>query len=271
MRAETAVDAAMRLAHTNHAAEARAALQSLVDREPNNAGAWHALGLVLREANDTAGFEQAADCLKKAVDLDPHNETYLADYGGTSMELAGRTRSISAATNGRSAMEKAVEMNPDDLDAREGLFQYYNQAPFFVGGSSAKAAHELEEIRKRDPDRATVLEVITKTAAKDFDAAFEICDRALAKNPDNYAALYQYGRAASLSGRNLERGLACLQRCLTLEPPTVASPRHTHAWYRLGDIQLKLAHGAEAKAAFEESLKLDSGNRLARAALDRMR
>lgn len=270
-RADNPVDVAVALARGNHVAEARAALQRIVDLDAANARAWHELGLLWREENDDAAFAKATDCLKKAVGLEPQNAHYLADYGGTAMELAGRTRSLGAAIDGRTAMEKAIELNPDDLDAREGLFQFYNQAPFFVGGSSRKAAQQLEEIRKRDPERATVLEVITKTAAKDFDAAFAICDGVLARNPDNYAALYQYGRAASLSGQHLERALACLEKCLTLKPPSPASPQHTHAWYRLGDVQLKLGHPAEAKHAFEESLKLDSGNPLAKAALARMR
>ena len=54
-------------------------------------------------------------------------------------------------------MEKAIQLDPDNLDAREGLFQYYTQAPFFVGGSASKAAAQLEEIRRRDVDRGTAL------------------------------------------------------------------------------------------------------------------
>jgi len=270
-RGQTTLDAALALAKARHIAEAKAALQQIVDTDAANARAWHELGLLWREDNDDAGYEKATDALKKAAELEPKNAQYLADYGGTSMELAAKTRSLGVATNGRAAMEQAVELNPNDLDAREGLFQFYNQAPFFVGGSSRKAAEQLAEIRKRDPDRAMVLEVITKTATKDFDEAFALCDRVLDHNPTSYAALYQYGRAASLSGKHLDRGLTCLEKCLTLQPPGPASPRHTHAWYRLGDIQLKLGHPTEAKTAFEESLKLDSGNRLAKAALERMK
>src|SRR2546422_709225 len=87
--------------------------------------------------------------------------------------LRGATNSISAALKGRDAMEKAVALDPAYLDAHDGLFQFYQRAPWPIGGTSRAAAH-LEEIRKRDPDRATVLEAIAKTNAKDYAAAFKI-------------------------------------------------------------------------------------------------
>src|SRR6185436_670005 len=105
---------------------------------------------------------------------------------------------------------------------------------------SAKAAAHLEEIRKRDPDRAAALSALARGNAKDFPAAFKLCDQVLARNPDHYLALYQYGRTAALSRQNLERGLRCLQRCLEIEPPAPSSPSHSMAWNRIGDIREQL-------------------------------
>jgi tetratricopeptide (TPR) repeat protein len=268
--ADARVDAAMALLHAKRLLEARNAFEQIVQTEPQNAAAWHELGLLWRSQGDNEGFEKAVSCLARATEIEPANETFLANYGGTLMELANRTRSISAATKGRDAMERAVAMNPNDLDAREGLFQYYLRAPFFVGGSEAKAAEQLDEIRRRDPDRATVLAVISKTKAKDYAAAFALCEEVLAKHPDNYPALYQYGRTASMSGENLPRALTLLQHALQFDPPTPASPQHTHVWFRIGDIQQKLGHLPAAKQAFQEALKLDPGNRAAADALAKL-
>lgn len=270
-RADAAYDSALALRRAHRLPEARDAFEKLVASDPLNAAAWHQLGLLWRARGDDEAYAKAVTCLEKASELDPRNAGFLADYGGTSLQLAQRTYSISAVTKGRTAMEKAVELAPDDLDAREGLFQFYTQAPFFVGGSSKKAAAELEEIRRRDPDRATSLEVITKTIAKDFAGAFALCDAELAKNPDNYLALYEYGRTASASGQHLPEGLAHLQRALELTPSSPASPQYTHAWFRIGDIQEKLGHPAEAKQAYETALTLDPGNRPASSALARLK
>jgi tetratricopeptide (TPR) repeat protein len=259
-------DDAVSLFQAKNYPAARAAFEQIATAEPNNAAACHYLGLILLKRGDSTALDDAMTWLEKAVKLEPGNATYLADFGGTSLQLANRNRSYGAATRGRDAMEKAIQLAPDNLDAREGLMQFYERAPWPLG-SSAKAAAQLEEIRRRDPDRATALSVTAKANAKDYAAAFRICDTLLAQKPGDYMALYQYGRTASLSGENLERGLACLQKCLTLTPPGPASPQPTHAWHRLGVIQEKLHHRTEARAAYQNAIKLDPTNKPAADAL----
>lgn len=263
-------DAAKKLFEARRHPEARALLERVVAAEPKNAAACHLLGLTLKLRNDPAALEEALRPLARAVELEPQNPIYLADFGGTSLQLAGRTNSIGAATKGRDAMEKAVALKPDHLDAREGLVQFYQRAPWPIG-SSAKAAAHLEEIRKRDTDRATVLSVMLKTNAKDYPAAFKLCDDVLARTPDSYIANYHFGRTAAISGQQLERGLACLQKCLTLGPPTPASPTHSNVWQRIGNLHERLQRPAEARAAYETALRLDPGNTQATAALAKLR
>lgn len=250
--------------------EARAVLEKIVAAEPKNAAARHLLGRCWVARNDPEAIAEGTKHLAAAVELEPDNAIYLGIYGGTLLQAASRTTSISAATKGRDAMEKAVKLDPGYLDAREGLFQFYERAPWPIG-SSAKAAAHLEEIRKRDPDRATVLSVLSKVRAKDYAAAFALCEAALVKNPDNYAALYQYGRTAFESAQHLDRGLQALQRCLQLEPPTPGSPTHANAWQRIGNIHEKAKRPAEARAAYEAALKLDPFNQQAADGLARVK
>ncbi len=250
--------------------EARAAFEQVATREPKNAAAAHYLGLTWKMRGDTESLEQAVKSLARAVELQPANATYLADFGGTSLQLASRTRSVSAATKGRDAMEKSLTINPDNVDAREGLYQFYTQAPWPIG-SRGKAAAHLAEIEKRAPDRATVLQVLAKANAREYAAAFQLCQSVLAKDPENYPALYQYGRTAAVSGQNLERGLTQLKKCLTMPPPAPSSPTHSNAWQRIGHIQEQLKRPAEARTAYETALKLDSSNRQAADALAKLK
>lgn len=263
-------DAALSLFNARRYPEAREAFEKIIAIEAKNAAAHYYLGRTIAARNDTPALEEAVIALAKAIELDPNNATYLGIFGGTLLQLAGRTTSISAATKGRDAMEKALTIDPDYLMAREGLFQFYLRAPWPLG-SSSKAAAQLAEIRKRDPDLATILGVVSKTNAKEFNAAFKLCEDVLHKQPDNYTALYHFGRTASISGKQLERGLECLQRCLRFEPPTPASPTHSHAWQRIGNIQEQLKRPAEARTAYETALELDPSNRQASDALAKLK
>lgn len=251
--------------------EARVVLEKITAAEPQNASAAYHLGLTLLRRNDPKSLEEAVPWLEKAATLEPQNIRYLFDCGGALLQLARKNTSLSAAAKAREMLEKAVVLKPDYTDAREALYQYYSQAPFFAGGSNAKAKAHLEAIRQYDPDRGTVLTIIAKTSAKDYAAAFKICDEVLAKTPDNYIAHYQYGRTAVVSDLNLANGLVHLQKCLTLTPPNVSSPAHTHVWHRIGNLHEKLKHPTEARAAYEAALKLDPSNKPASDALAKLK
>ena len=112
-----------------------------------------------------------------------------------------------------------------------------------------------------------MLSVVAKANAKEYADAFKLCNEVLVKSPDNYTALYQYGRTASVSGQNLERGLAGLKKCLTLTRPGPSAPRPTNVWFRIGVIQEKLGHPADARQAYETALQLDRGSKQASDAL----
>jgi predicted Zn-dependent protease len=259
-------DAAIELFRARRYPEARAALEEIVATHPRDARACHYLGRTLELRADANALPEALVWLQRAAELEPANSVYVGRYGGASLLLAERTRSPAAALRGRAAMERAVELNPDDLDAREGLCQFYLRAPWPLGSRSRARVH-LDAIRQRDAGRALVLEVLERIRERDFAAAFRLCDEALARDPANYNALYQLGATALASGEQLERGLRALQDCAALTPPTPSSPSRSVVWQRIGSLQEKLHHPAEARAAYAEAVRLDAGNREAAAAL----
>ncbi|MBL9200305.1 MAG: tetratricopeptide repeat protein [Opitutaceae bacterium] len=250
--------------------DAQAAFTDIIAADPKNAVACHHLGRLAAMRGEAPALEEAAKWHGRAAELEPRNATYLAAYGGALLNAANKSRSFSTATKGRDMLEKAVAVDPAQLDAREALFRFYYHAPWPIG-SNAKAYAHLDAIRKHDPERANVLSVISKVDNKDYAGAFKVCDDLLAAQPAHYNALYHYGRTAAVSGQNLVRGAECLRRCLAQTPPLPTSPPHAAVWNRLGNIEEKLKRPAEARAAYESALKLDPANKQAADALARLR
>lgn len=246
--------------------DARAALEKITTEQPNNAAACYYLGMTLLRRGDGKAMEDALPWLEKASRLEPTNANYMADYGGVSMSVAGKTRSLSAATKGRDAMEKSLTLDPNNVEARAGLWRFYTEAPWPLGSSSKASAH-LEEIRKRDPKRATQLLIDANTRAKKFDEAFRVCDEWLAKNPDDLFGLFQYVRVAQASGQNLERAIACLKKYIAVGAATPGSINIVPAWVRLGNVHEKLGQKAEARIAYQTALQLQPDEKTAAAAL----
>lgn len=149
---EQPLAAAIALYQARRYPEAEAALRPIAAAEPADAVACHYLGLaVLRQGGPTAHAD-ALPWLKKAADLEPGNARYAAAYGDACLELARERRSFSMALAGRDAMERAVKLDPDDLDTRASLVKLYIQAPWPIG-SSAKARAQAAEIGRRDAVR----------------------------------------------------------------------------------------------------------------------
>lgn len=263
----TPTDDAVALLKEGKLADGRAALEKITVAEPENARACFFLAQVIVRGGDRAKVIDAAlPWLEKATKLAPNDAEILAAYGRVSMEFAGLHTSLSAASKGREALEAALKLNPADLDAREVLYQYYTQAPWPIG-SSSKAAVQLDEILKRDPRRGALLSINAKIRAKDYAAAFKLCEELLAKDANDWLALYHYGRAASIAGQNMEKGLAVLKKYLELSPTAPGAPRPANIWGRIGNIREKQGDIAAAREAYQTALKFEPNSKSAATAL----
>ena len=151
VRADPDLDRAVQLYGARQYPEARAALEKIAAARPQDAAACYYLGMTLDEGDDAAR-DAAVGWLEKAVALAPTNSTYLGEYGGTCLEMADKHHSFTFATRGRNAMERAIALDPNNLDARQGLMQFYARAPWPLG-SSSRARTEADEILRRDPAR----------------------------------------------------------------------------------------------------------------------
>jgi tetratricopeptide (TPR) repeat protein len=144
------LSSAVELFNGRRYAEARAILEPLAAAEPGNADAAYYLGMSFLRTGGPTGLDSARLWLGKAVKLAPDNAGYLGDYAGVCLLMADRDGSFSLALEGRDAMTRAIAANPGDLEARDGLVQFYAKAPWPLG-SIDKALSMAAEIARRDP------------------------------------------------------------------------------------------------------------------------
>ena len=266
---------------------------------------------VFRKAQDMVRREQfaaAVPLLEKCVAAEPGNSKF--------HQWLGRALGLQAAQNGilsgalsvrrvKAELEKAIELDALNLEARQDLAIMYRAAPGFLGGSNAKAAEQVRFIRQHDPALASQLDGDFLFADKKWEAAlaayqesarlhprpmiqvrislvyqnkedwtqaFAALDRALALDPNFPFALYQVGRTAALSGLQLDRGEKCLRTYIAmpvredLENPSLAA-----AHFRLGNILEKKGDRSVARSEYETALAIDPKQKLAREALAKLK
>ena len=251
---------------------AESAANALVAANPNDAGAHALLGSVLIAKDDA---DAAVDAYEKAAELAPADgdlQRQLGDAYGFAAQKAGMLGKMSFAKKCRVAYEKAVELDPKNVNARSSLMGFYQQAPGMMGGGMDKAYEQAAAIRQLDAARGRLAYATLYAADKKYDQAFAEFDAVLKVSPDDYAALYQVGKLAALSGQSLDRGLASLRRCLELTPPeTTNTPGHAAAQWRIGNILEKKNEPAGARAAYEAALKLEPNFTQAADALKKMK
>jgi tetratricopeptide (TPR) repeat protein len=237
-------------------AEAQALLEKAVAAEPGNAEAHYYLGMSFLNRNDA---DHALPSLEKAVALAPANSGYVQHVGdayGLAAQKAGLFAKMGWAKKCKEAYDKAVELDPANLNARWSVMEYCRQAPGFLGGGMDGAYAQAAEIKKLDPARGRAAFASLYIAEKKFAEAFAIYEEALKATPDDFTTLYQIGKLADTTGQELERGLAALRKCLTITPPA-DSRGYVPTHWRIGNILAKLGDKPGARTAYETALALD--------------
>lgn len=106
-----------------------------------------------RQALSDQQYEQAVTWLERAIQLDDSKADYYLWLGrayGHQAEQAAVGEQFFLARKVRKNLERAVELNPELVEARLDLLSYYLQAPSLLGGSIEKAKTQAAEIARRD-------------------------------------------------------------------------------------------------------------------------
>ena len=301
VRAETLANVNARI--DARAADALALAEAFAKANAGNAEAWIALARARLQAGKA---EQAITAAEKATLLAPNNAQsfyWLGNAYGSRIGQVVMLSQMNMAPKLRDAFERTVKLDPDQLQARSALVEFYLQAPGMIGGGIDKARAQAVEIGKRDKaqgfmahGRIAVHEKNAEQALKFYEAAlvtkpgdarirlavavayqqlerwndaFKLLRLWTTEDPKAGPAWYQTGRAAALSGQFLDEGVTALQRYMAL-PHAKDEPQKQHALYRLGQIHAKAGRKDQARLALQEALKLDPKYREAREELAKL-
>lgn len=261
-------DAARRLYETRRYSDARSSFERLATTVPGHPEVDFYLGRLELWFDDGAA---ALARLERAVQLRPR-EARLHNALGDAYGLAAQNAAIWAklgwAKKCLAAYERAVELEPDNPAFRWSLVGYHCMAPALAGGSRMKALAQAEAIRRLDGMGGRIAFATLHLAEKNADAAFAQFDDAIRERPDDFLTLYHIGRCAALSGKQLDRGLAALERCLSLSPPAGdGMPTRASVLYRRANILERKGDAAGARVAYAAAEAEDRDFRPAKMAL----
>jgi tetratricopeptide (TPR) repeat protein len=253
--AATPVETARAHFEAGRFAEAGEILDKLAVAEPTNADVHYYLGVLALRQNK---LEAAIANLEQATTLAPRNSRYWLELGGaygTAAQKAGLLSKVGLAKKCRMAFEKAVQLDPDSLHARNALLTYYRLAPSILGGGMDKAYAQAEEIRQRDPIMGQTALAQLYASEKKYDQAINAFAAVAKDRPEDHHAHYEIGRVVADSGQQLDRGESALRRCLELTPRP-NRPGHANVHWRLGLIAEKRGDRPSARACYEQALSL---------------
>jgi tetratricopeptide (TPR) repeat protein len=143
-------------------------------------------------------YKKATTYFESAAGAEPRNSVYQLWLGrvyGRRAESAFAFSAMSWATKSRTSLEKAVELDVNDWEAVDDLFDFYLQAPSLVGGGLERAQKLTVIIARRDPAEAAYDEARIAEARKQYDAAERHLKRAVAlapHQPGRYLALAKF-------------------------------------------------------------------------------
>ncbi len=98
--------------------------------------------------------KRASEAFQRAVALEPGKSEHYLWLGralGRRAETSSFVTAPGYASKARDNFERAVELDPRNLEAISDLFEYYMDAPGFLGGGLDKAAALAERIGKLNP------------------------------------------------------------------------------------------------------------------------
>ena len=282
--------------------ESIAALQKTLGASPNDAEAYN---LLCRAYYAVGNWDRGISACEKAVAIAPNNSMYHLWLGRAYGEKADNVNFFSAASFAKKArveFETAVQLNPENIEARSDLSEFYVEAPGIMGGGTDKAEAQAQAVEKLFPAKADWIRarIAEKkkdyaTAEKEYKEAIQSHDssatwldlasfyrhrerwnemedainRAVAGKVDPPEALMEAAESLIKTNRNLPKAAELLRRYLSSGNLVEEAPAFK-AHYLLGTVLEKQGDKQGAAQEYTAALSMARDFSRAKEALDRV-
>jgi tetratricopeptide (TPR) repeat protein len=296
-------DSAPALLAAGRADDAITSLHSKINISPNDAESYN---LLCRAYYSMGDWDRGISACEKSVALDPNNSRYhlwLGRIYGEKADAANFMSAASLAGKVRNEFEAAVRLDPNNVDARSDLGEFYLEAPGIVGGGRDKAEAQAQALAALDPAKADYIKgrLAEKkkdfaTAEREYRAAIEAShgsaltwfnlalffrhqqrwnemedaiQQAVSAQVDRPEIIMESGEILLRSGRNFPAAVQYLRRYLALNSKVEEAPAFK-AHYLLGTALEKQGDKQGAAQEYRAALSLAKNFSRAQEALDRL-
>jgi tetratricopeptide (TPR) repeat protein len=181
-----------------------AALKVLADLPSKDAPALALMGRCYYMQGDP---RKASDYLEKAVAIDPGQSDYQLWLGrafGRRAETSSFVTAPGYAGKARVAFERAVQLDGRNREAISDLFEYYLDAPGFLGGGMDKAAALADRMAALNPSEGAWAQSRLAEKRKEFSTAEQQLRRASELAPRQVGRIIDLAKFLAKAGRYQE-------------------------------------------------------------------
>lgn len=254
---------------------------------PNHLQTLEYIGDVYGYAKD---WNLAIEYYEQLVDLQPKVANYHYKYGGALGMKAltiNRLRALGLIGDIKKAFTTAATLDPNHIETRWALVEFYIQLPGIVGGSENKAKRYADQLAKispvdgylahgyiaeyndrpEDAERNYLKAVETGGSVTCYtklyehyekndapEKAIETLKEAQEKHDSDNRLHYQLGKIAGQYGIGLDQGIACLDKYIERHSAEDGVPKDW-AYYRLAQIYKHKGEKQKATVWITKALK----------------
>ena len=182
-----------------------------------------------------ADYKKATEILEKAAAGDPSNADiamWLGRAYGRRAETSSPFTAPGNASKARQWFERSVQLNPRNTEALSDLFEYYLEAPGFLGGGLDKAEALVKDIAKVDEAEAQWAQARLAEKRKDFNSVEEHLRRAIDASPQRIGRFIDLAKFLAKQGRYQESDQS-------LEQAEKIAPNSPRLVYAKADLYIK--------------------------------